>query len=433
MAGLSSALSYTRAMRKLVLCLLLVPALLTAEEVADSRRLQQEALRAYRGKDYPLFLAKMRAASDLRPSHPTLLYNVASGLALNGRAVDALSTLERVAAMGLVYAPEKDADFESLRSSSRFAAVVDSFKRNAAASGSGKSAFVLPERGIIAEGLAYHSKSKRFFVSSVRNGTISTVDSRGNVATFVRDLPRGAFGMAVDQKRGVLWATTSTLRQNARFREDDRDRAAVVEIDLRSGRILRTIAAPEGGKHLFGDVIVGNDGEVYVSDSIAPAIYRVKDGALETFIAGAPFLSLQGLALAPGGKTLYASDYSKGIAAIDLTTRDIHFLRTPSEATLLGIDGLYFAGGNNMIATQNGVNPQRVIRIRLAAGGLGVDGTDILSANQTGDITLGAIANGSFYFNADAGWNEYDDDGKVKDETKLKPSVVYRVPLDFRK
>ncbi len=420
-------------MRKLLVWLILVPALLAAEEVADSRRLQRDALQAYRAKDYPLFLTKSQAASDLRPSHPTLLYNVASALALNGRADEALATLERVAAMRLVYAPEKDGDFESVRSTSRFAAILDSFKRNAAETGSGKPAFVVPVRGVIAEGLAYDPKSKRFFVSSVRNGAISTIDRRGKVATFVRDLPRGAFGMAVDEKRGVLWATTSTLPQSSRFREEDRDRAALVEIDLRSGRVLRTIAAPPGGKHLFGDVIVGRNSEVFVSDSTAPAIYRLHDGSLESFVAGEPFLSLQGLALAPDGKTLYAADYSKGVAAIDLTTRDIHFLRLPREATLLGVDGLYFADANNLIATQNGVNPQRVIRIRLAPGGFGVDGVDILSANQTDDITLGTIANGSFYFNADAGWNEYDDDGKAKDETKLKPSVIYRLPLADRR
>lgn len=415
-------------MRKFLL-LILIPSLLAADDVTESRRLQQEARKAYRANDYAQFLTKIRAASDLRPSHPTLLYNLSAGLALNGHGHESLAVLERVAQMGMVYAPEKDADFEVLRSSARFDSVVAAFRRNASAKGSAKSAFVVPERGLIAEGVAWDNKSQRFFVSSVRNGSIMTIDRRGRFSTFVRDLPRGVFGMAFDAKRGVLWATTSALPQNAGFREEDRDRAAVVMIDSKTGRIVDTIAPSDTGKHLFGDLVVGTDGEVYVSDSTRPAIYLIRDGSIEPFITGAPFVSLQGLTFAAGGKTLYAADYSMGIAAIDLSTRDVHFLAAPREVTLLGVDGLYFAGRSTLIATQNGTNPQRVIRIRLAPGGLSVESVDTLSANQTDDITLGVIANGSFYFNGNAGWNEYDDAGKVKDESKLKQSVLFR--LDF--
>mgnify|MGYP001795798426 CR=1 FL=1 len=110
------------------------------------------------------------------------------------------------------------------------------------------------------------------------------------------------FGMALDAPRRRLWASTSSLPQSKAFREDDRDHAAVLEIDLDSGKVIRTIAAPDNAKHLFGDVAVARDGTVYVSDSDSPSLYFIRPRASgrvprkESWAVG-PFASLQGLAL----------------------------------------------------------------------------------------------------------------------------------------
>lgn len=102
-------------MKKLLLIALCLAPVAFAEPVADARKLQREAMEAYKAKDVSTFLLRIRAASDLRPQHPTLLYYVAGGLALNGRHEEALGVLERIAAMGMVYAPEKEPDFEGVR------------------------------------------------------------------------------------------------------------------------------------------------------------------------------------------------------------------------------------------------------------------------------------------------------------------------------
>ena len=83
----------------LVIALCLAPAAF-AEPVAEARKLQREAMAVYKAKDFPAFLARIRAASDLRPQNPTLLYYVAGGLTLNGQHEEALRVLERISAMG---------------------------------------------------------------------------------------------------------------------------------------------------------------------------------------------------------------------------------------------------------------------------------------------------------------------------------------------
>jgi hypothetical protein len=75
--------------------------------IRESRRLQGEAREAYKARDFAMFLDRIQRASDLRPSHPTLLYYVAGGLALNGKHDEAIDVLARVASMGMCTHPRR--------------------------------------------------------------------------------------------------------------------------------------------------------------------------------------------------------------------------------------------------------------------------------------------------------------------------------------
>ena len=396
---------------------LLVALPLFAEDVAESRRLYKNALDAYQKKDHAAFLENVRAASALRPQHPTLLYQLAVALTLNGRGDDALDVLERVAAMGFVYRAAEDEDLASLRGAPRFTAIAGRFAENAKPAGAATLAFTIPEKGLIPEGLAYDATTKRFFVSSVRRHAIYAIDPTGRARRLVRDLPSGVFGMVVDAKRETLWAATSALAEK---------KSALLRIDLRSGRVVDTIRAE--GRHHFGDVTLTRDGRVLVSDGESPVIFELRENALQPFATG-PFVSLQGIAAGPG--VLYASDYSKGLFAIDLRTRDVHLMSVPPNASLLGVDGIYLAAPRTLVATQNGTNPNRIIRIRLTENGLDVASVETLLANvpALADPTLGVMANGAFYVNAAGQWDLFDDDGNVKDAEKLRPASVLRIPL----
>jgi Tetratricopeptide repeat len=359
-----------------------------------------------------------REASDARPQHPTLLYRLAQALDANGQHEEAVRVLDRIASMGFVYPAAKDFPHE------RYGAVTQRFAGNAKPVGTARREFAIERIGLIPEGMAWDGK--RFFVSSVRTSTIFTGDQPFATA------PWGVFGMTADPKRGVLWAVTAALPQVEGFKAEDKGKSALLCIDLRSGKILETLPAPEG-EHHFGDVAVAPDGEVYVSDSATAVIYVVRGVAdsaprLTPFVKG-PFRSLQGLAVS--GETIYAADYSNGLFAIDRRTGDLHPLAVPPTVSLLGIDGLYAVGPSTLIATQNGTNPFRILRITLAPGGLAVSAVQTLLANSPlmGDPTLGVVANGRFYFNANAQWDLFDGDGKISDPVKLSEAVVLSVPV----
>jgi len=412
--------------KRLLLAMIIAALPMAADEIAVSRKLQQEALAAYKEKKPDVFLKKTRAASDLRPQHPTLLVQLAIAFSANGQHQNALGVLDRVAAMGFVYKLD-DAELQPVRALPAFARIAKKFEANARTIGTAKEELTIDRLGMIPEGLAYDMARRRWLVSSVRNGTILTVAADGDVQTLV-DVPWGVFGMAVDAKRGVLWATTAAVAQTEEFRAEDKGKAALLKIELATGRILETLAAPEDAEHHFGDVAVASDGEVYVSGS-TPVIFRVAENKLEPFVRG-PFSSMQGIA--PARNVLYVADYAKGILIVDRRTRDVHTLRVPPNASLLGIDGLYLVDENTLIATQNGTNPNRIIRIRLAPGGLAVSSVETLLANASGmtDPTLGAVVGKRFFFNANAQWDLFGGDGRIADPLKLMPAVVLSVPVN---
>jgi len=262
-------------MKPLILLLLLAQ---TADPVTQSRKLQAEALEAYRTKNAALFVEKARAAAARRPKHPTLQYQFAIALAMNGMDDEALAVLERLAAMGFIVKPQQQPEFAHLAASPRFTAVLDRFAANAKPIGAPEAAFTLDEKGIIAEGLAFDAKRSRFLVSAVHAKKIFAVDRDGHATTFAGDLERGAFGMAVDAKRGVLWVATSSLQQ-----ED----AALLKLDLETGRVLASLRPDDKDKHLFGDVTLAANGEVFVSDGASPVIFHVESDKLVPFVRGA--------------------------------------------------------------------------------------------------------------------------------------------------
>ncbi|HUR81182.1 MAG TPA: hypothetical protein VM733_10470 [Thermoanaerobaculia bacterium] len=377
-----------RKARLFLLLLMLAASGVTADEVADARKL-----------------------SEARPQHPTLLYRLALALEKNGQREEAVRALERLAAMGFVYNVEKDFPHE------RYAEVRKRIARNAEPIGKSRREFTIDRIGLIPEGMAFDGK--RFFVGSVRSKTIFADGKEFATARW------GVFGMCADPKRGVLWATTTALPQVEGFVEEDKGKSALLKIDLRSGTVLETFVVE--GAHHFGDVTVAPDGEVYVSDSASPVIYVLRK-TLEPFVKR-DFVSLQGLAVS--GRTLYVADYSKGLFAIDRRTLDVQPLRVPSNVSLLGVDGIYAVDATTLVATQNGTSPNRIIRIRLAPGGLRVIAVDTLLANrpELGDPTLGVVANDRFFFNARGGWDLFGEDGKISDPLKLSEAVVLSVTV----
>ncbi|MGC2239199.1 MAG: hypothetical protein WA584_23790 [Pyrinomonadaceae bacterium] len=401
----------------------------------DSRFYEAQAISAYKAKDFAAFLENMKLAESLRPNHPRLLYNLAAAYALNGQPKEAVFRLEKLARMKLTYRAAEDDDFALIRETSEFQAVIKMFEANASPLVRSSEALKINEKGLVPESVAFDGKTGAFYLSSVAQRKILVIDRTGAVKVFADETIGlwSVLGIKIDEKRRFLWATVSALEQTPRLQKGEEGAAALFKFDLQTGRLIKKYVLPNQEKtHVLGDLSLASNGDVYATDSASPAIYTIRKekDEIEVFLEGEPFASLQGLDFTEDRKFLFVADYSRGIFRINLTTKSITNIAPAVDSTLLGIDGLYFYQ-NSLIAVQNGVNPQRIVRLFLSKDAKSVERVQILEANNSvfDELTLGMLRGNEFYFVANSQWNLLGSGGQLKTPEKLKNAEILKIGL----
>ena len=384
------------------------------------RALNRTAREAVQAKDYAKLRATLLELQPLIPGNPRIAYNLAASEAKLGNREAALTVLRNLAGMGLVYDLAADENFASLRESPEFRDVLARIAQNRKPVSGAVAAFPIAGLDLIPEDIAYDAKTRRFFLSSVRQGKIFTGDGK----PFAQ-AEWSVLALRADAERRTLWATVGWLPHCAICKEVDKDKTALLAFDLDSGALKQRVESPVPG--LLGDMTLGRGGDIYVSEGLHGAVLRLKAGGkqLERLDAPGEFPSPQTPALSADEKTLYVPDYVRGIAALGLQDRKLEWLQPARDVALSGIDGLYvYAGG--FLAVQNGTNPPRVVRL---SGDL--KEMEVLEANTPGlgEPTHGVIAGDEFYFIANSGWGEYDDQGRKKAGSAAVESSVRKLKL----
>lgn len=411
---------HTRALLTLAVALFLVT---MARAEPAHRRLLVEATEAAKKDDLATAIEKLERAAKFAPDYPRLHWNLARYYAHQKRTDDALRSLRTLADMGLVCALEKEPAFESLRSTPEFAALVAAFAGNEKPAHSGandETAWAITDVTGIIESVAIHPTSLESFFGDVRNRCIWYRDVSGPSATLRKfsldaDGLFGVFALRFSADGKTLWGTTSALPEMAAYTGADQGRAALVAYDYATRKLRRTWPLPaDGAGHVLGDFALAADGTVYATDSVAPVIWRLPPGGevLEKWVSYRWFVSLQGAALSADGRTLYVADYANGIWRIDTASKEASVLKAPAHSTLFGIDGLYAVPGG-LLAVQNGLNPQRILRIDLAESGAPKSVRVLIQGHpKMSDIALGQVINGHFDFIGNSGW-ALDEDPKA--------------------
>ena len=294
----------------------------------------------------------------------------------------------------------------------------------------------LPDSTFWPEGVDYDPRTGRYYVASVRHRTVAEVDASGTVRElWPRD--RAGFGsilgVRVDTARGVLWATTSGLRQMDGYVAGDSAIAALLRIRIADGAIERRWDVPPSARgHVLGDLAIAPNGDVYVTDSFEPVVYRLRSGGdtLERIVSPL-FRSLQGAAPTPDGKSVFLTDYSRGLLVLDVASGAVTRLDDAPGFSSRGCDGIVLDLKGAIIAVQNGVSPARVVRFVIDPARTRVIGAEVLDENVTiaDEPTIGTIANGSFVYVANSQWEKHDETGVRKAGTKLAAPVLLGVPL----
>lgn len=417
----------------LVLCTLAVFRLYAQENpVPKAQALFREAMTAARNDDTLALLERMQEVVQLRPNHPAMTYVLAQAYMLNGRRDEALQTLEHLAAMGMTVDAAGEEGFSTLRGTERFENLLAAFEHNRRAVTRSTIAVTLPEKGYLPEGIARDPRDASLFVGSVHRRKITRVRN-GVPETFATagDGLWGVFGMAVDTVRNLLWVATAAVPQTQNLTDGEAGQSAVCAFDLTSGSRIRFCRTAGSEQHTFGDLAVAPNGDVYISDAAAGAVYVVpaKRDTLVEFIAPGVFPSPQGIVCTADGAAIFIADYSRGLARIDRVKRTVEFLSYPDDVMVLGIDGLALHGGK-LVAIQNGIVPPRVVSVALDSEQRRIQRMTVLERNNPlfDEPTLGVVSGDTLYYIANSQWGKFDG-RKEPSMDELKEPLVLQMPL----
>lgn len=378
--------------------------------------LLREAAAATEAGDQATFLARLEEAGRLRPDFPRILLNLARTYAAQQRPAEALAALARLAAMQLRMAVADDPQLAPLKDLPRFQALAAQLDAGPPPAGAAdEAAFAITDVTGIIESCLVDPETLHWYFGDVRNRCvwhrdISTGGGLLQKFTSDEDTLDGVFKIALSSDRKTLWAATATIGVMAGPDAEDGKRSALVALDFATGRVRARFPVPtDGRKHFLGDFVIAADGSIYATDSFSPVIWRLPPGgdALEPWLENQEFLNLQGPAFSGDGRTLFVADYSNGLWQIDTATKTPTLLTAPANATLFGIDGLYAVPGG-LLAVQNGVNPQRVLRLEPAASGPTAARIVAVGRPAMTDLALGQVFNGRFHFVGDSGWALFD-------------------------
>ena len=224
------------------------------------------------------------------------------------------------------------------------------------------------------------------------------------------------------------------------FPKEDEGKAMLLEIDAKSGKLLRRFEPGTRGPAVLGDMCVTDQGTVYVTDSIGGGVYRLR-GELQTAklekIADGLF-SPQTPVLGRDGKRLFVADYTMGIAVIDLPAADaapnlsakLNYLAHPENIAVVGLDGLY-PNGDSLIGIQNGTEPERILRFVMNDEQTEIKSGHVIHQIAQLDPTHAVQVDGWFYAVTNVGWSKVDDNtGQLKPGEKFTPPVLLKFQQD---
>jgi sugar lactone lactonase YvrE len=396
-------------------------------------------MEALRKGDIGAARLEMDSAAAAWPTQQAYVWGRAIVAARAGDTTELLAALKSYAALGLGRDLLAAKDFERFSKLPEFRALVAAHDANRRPLVRSRPLIALTDSTFWPEGIDYDARNGRFCVASVRHRTIEEVTTDGKSREVWPAGQQGigaVLGVRVDAARNVLWATLAGIPQMAGYTPADSTIAALVRVRMSDGAIDRRWDLPIArGGHALGDLAIGPAGDVFVTDSYQPVLYRLRPGTdtLERFVSPL-FRSLQGVAPTPDGRALYLADYSHGMLRIDLRDGRVVRLVDAPGSTSLGCDGIVWDDGS-LIAVQNGVSPARVMRFVLDDTGKRIVRAEVLDRNVSvaDEPTIGTIAGRDFVYVANSQWEKYDNSGRVKPGAWLAPPILLAIPLDAAK
>jgi len=409
-----------------------------SDKAKKINQVYKEGMKAFHEKDYIAYLDSFKTLDTLRPNHPVILYHLAGAYALNKQKDEAVGCLKKLVVIDANPDIATNRAFDFIRGSEEFKTIVKQVESIRKPVSHSEKAFIIKEKDLHPESIAYDPVKKTFYFSSVHKRKIVYIDKQGDIKNFTAPAQGGldaVLGIRIDGKNRILWAASTASPYMTGYNEKDKGRTAVFKYHLDKKKLIKKYVLPEdkesNANHGFDDVVVHPGGDVYISDT--RQIYRitVQSDQLEPFLSDSEFLSLQGIDFCDNGEKMFAADWVKGLFLIDIKAKKVlSKVGHPDDISLIGIDGLYFLkNSRSLIAIQNGIKPMRVMQFFLDKNfNKVIDHKIIEKANPLfNEPTLGVVVNHKeFYYIANSQWKGYNKDFSIFPLDKLQEIVILK-------
>jgi sugar lactone lactonase YvrE len=299
-----------------------------------------------------------------------------------------------------------------------------------AVSAASDTAFVLQRAGVIPENIAYDAPRDRFLGGDLERDGLIELRRDGSFRPFATEagIDGRVLGLKIDTRRNLLWGVAFTrLTAAAGDSVQPPARSQVFALELPGGKLVHRIASPQDGRsHLFNDLVIGENGTVYLTDSEAGAVWALEGKRLRLLHEGPPerFAYPNGITFLPGERGLLVA-YWQGLLTINLPGGPATPVRVANDSIVGRIDGMYPACGG-FVGIQNMATPSRVIAFRLEQGApVALRDLERGRPDFRGPTT-GAVVRDTLFYVANAQIGPFDP---RNDGGALDPVLVLAMPL----
>ncbi len=222
-----------------------------------------------------------------------------------------------------------------------------------------KIEFTAPD--IYPEGIAYNSATDVFYVSGVRYGTIGKLTTSGMYTEIFRDTTlRSTYGMKLDPAGKKLWFCAGDANYS-KYASDATHKKMIrlIAIDLASGKKVNDIDLSNVaiGQHFANDLTMDKEGNIYITDSFSPNIYKIDGSGKATLFATGPLLwsaniGLNGIVYHPGGYLIAINSGAGCLVKINIAN-PVDMSKVKIDQFFPGGDGLLLNNNNSLTLVQN--------------------------------------------------------------------------------
>lgn len=216
------------------------------------------------------------------------------------------------------------------------------------------------------EGIAYSAQLNRFVITSITQGKIGTVTLDGKYEDLL-SAPELISGIGVKVAEGKILVCNGDQGVSVKSTPATAFQTAeLLVFDLNTRQLERRVdldALLPGSRHFANDLAIDPQGNIYVTDSFSPVIYKVtRSGQASILVNDARFSStsfgLNGIIYHPNGYLIAVKTSDGKLFKIDLQNNNA--ISEVGGLTLMGGDGITLFNNDLYIVTGSGSQVSQV-------------------------------------------------------------------------